>query len=515
MDRVKVWEEVGSPSEYFFVDLVGRPNCTLASVDRSLAKLAKPPVPHAQGALPSDTPTPARSGMIPGTAPQTAGIGVGAGLHAYSGLGAGAGLKATTGSGASAGASYGAGAGASYGAIAGAGSAGAGSAGAGAGAGAGTGASSRIPPPIRVPAVTSARRVSPDGTPVVPGGWASHVPSVEPPPDLFDPDNVYIQRGVVRTNCVDCLDRTNGVQQWIGVDALGQQFNALGLADTRVLNTQGTVVRMLVTLYSHLGDRIAKQYAGSVAHRKAGGGPSRPITQTKLFTTVARYYSNSFTDKIKQDALNLFLGVFRPLACPFPLWELESDFALHNSMITRYARFGACACCVLCLCLCPCMCPCLCVSFVYVCPGSTGSSCTGYGYCHNRNKSRSSRPSFGFTTPAPYLFSLKKKVTPSPIGSRNRSTSGVGVPKATCRACTGRTKRCLGTRASARCNAKFAWPPWKVETCWFSCQRALASRCVISYSELARLVSPLWCPLSCLCFKTRCTCCFLPWRCRS
>ena len=109
------------------------------------------------------------------------------------------------------------------------------------------------------------------------------------PPGLFKPENVYIQRGVVRTNCVDCLDRTNGVQQWIGVNALGQQLNALGIADTPMLNVGGTTVRLLLALYSHLGDRIAIQYAGSVAHRKAGGaGSSRPITQTKLFTSIAR-----------------------------------------------------------------------------------------------------------------------------------------------------------------------------------------------------------------------------------
>ena len=40
---------------------------------------------------------------------------------------------------------------------------------------------------------------------------------------------------------------------------------------------------------------------------------------------------------MKQDAMNLFLGVYKPLQCAWALWELESDFALHNSFITRCA----------------------------------------------------------------------------------------------------------------------------------------------------------------------------------
>ena len=37
----------------------------------------------------------------------------------------------------------------------------------------------------------------------------------------------YKQRGVVRTNCVDCLDRTNTAQFAIGKCALAFQVNSL------------------------------------------------------------------------------------------------------------------------------------------------------------------------------------------------------------------------------------------------------------------------------------------------
>ena len=41
--------------------------------------------------------------------------------------------------------------------------------------------------------------------------------------------NTKLQNGVARTNCIDCLDRTNAAQFVIGKRALGYQLHALGL----------------------------------------------------------------------------------------------------------------------------------------------------------------------------------------------------------------------------------------------------------------------------------------------
>lgn len=44
------------------------------------------------------------------------------------------------------------------------------------------------------------------------------------------------QHGVVRTNCVDCLDRTNTAQFAIGKCVLGFQLYALGVVENPVLD---------------------------------------------------------------------------------------------------------------------------------------------------------------------------------------------------------------------------------------------------------------------------------------
>ena len=44
-------------------------------------------------------------------------------------------------------------------------------------------------------------------------------------------NELQLQNGVVRTNCIDCLDRTNAAQFVIGKRALGLQLHALGFID--------------------------------------------------------------------------------------------------------------------------------------------------------------------------------------------------------------------------------------------------------------------------------------------
>ena len=50
----------------------------------------------------------------------------------------------------------------------------------------------------------------------------------------------------------------------------------------------------------------------------------------ELLTSIRRYYSNTFTDRLKQDAMNLFLGYYVPNLHPIHLWDMESDYYLHN-----------------------------------------------------------------------------------------------------------------------------------------------------------------------------------------
>ena len=120
------------------------------------------------------------------------------------------------------------------------------------------------------------------------------------------------QTGIVRTNCVDCLDRTNTAQFVIGKVALGLQLHALGnlkhIFDTFTIQFFNTIsgyiteppleydtdcIRMLEAMFEDHGDTLALQYGGSQlihrikSYRKESKWTSRAndITQT-----VRRYY---------------------------------------------------------------------------------------------------------------------------------------------------------------------------------------------------------------------------------
>ena len=49
-----------------------------------------------------------------------------------------------------------------------------------------------------------------------------------------------------------------------------------------------------------------------------------------MIERIRRYYSNLITDAEKQDAINLFLGYFVPSESEVDLWDLHTDYNLHN-----------------------------------------------------------------------------------------------------------------------------------------------------------------------------------------
>uniref|UniRef100_A0A667ZKW4 FIG4 phosphoinositide 5-phosphatase n=1 Tax=Myripristis murdjan TaxID=586833 RepID=A0A667ZKW4_9TELE len=139
--------------------------------------------------------------------------------------------------------------------------------------------------------------------------------------------------GVLRTNCVDCLDRTNTAQFMVGKCALAYQLYALGMIDKPKLQFDTDCVRLFEELYEDHGDTLSLQYGGSqLVHRVKTYRKIAPWTQHSkdIMQTLSRYYSNAFSDADRQDAINLFLQVYQPSESKPHLWELPTDFYLHQ-----------------------------------------------------------------------------------------------------------------------------------------------------------------------------------------
>ncbi|CAB3377732.1 Hypothetical predicted protein [Cloeon dipterum] len=142
-----------------------------------------------------------------------------------------------------------------------------------------------------------------------------------------------LQCGVVRVNCVDCLDRTNTAQFALGRSALGLQLCALGALDRPKLDFDTDCVRLLESLYEDHGDTLALQYGGSqLVHRIKTYRKTSPWTSqgNDIMQTVSRYCRNTFSDTEKQRTMNIFLGLFVPKDGEPQIWDLASDNYLHH-----------------------------------------------------------------------------------------------------------------------------------------------------------------------------------------
>lgn len=143
-----------------------------------------------------------------------------------------------------------------------------------------------------------------------------------------------LQSGVARTNCIDCLDRTNAAQFVIAKRALGHQLQALGVIDHPTVDYDSDAVNVFTHMWHDHGDTIAIQYGGShlvntmETYRKINQWTSHSRDMVESFK---RYYNNSFMDGQRQEAYNLFLGNYIFAQGGPMLWDLTSDYYLHHS----------------------------------------------------------------------------------------------------------------------------------------------------------------------------------------
>ncbi|KAI3754138.1 hypothetical protein L1987_53916 [Smallanthus sonchifolius] len=141
--------------------------------------------------------------------------------------------------------------------------------------------------------------------------------------------SAMFQKGVLRTNCIDCLDRTNVAQYAYGLAALGHQLHALGAIGSSKIDLDDPLAQELMEFYERMGDTLAHQYGGSAAHNKVFSerrGQWKAATQSQeFFRTLQRYYNNAYMDAEKQNAINVFLGHFQPHDGRPEVWELDSD----------------------------------------------------------------------------------------------------------------------------------------------------------------------------------------------
>ena len=122
------------------------------------------------------------------------------------------------------------------------------------------------------------------------------------------------QTSVVRTNCMDCLDRTNVVQSEVAKLFLTQQMRQAGiLAATEMLEGATSFMKVYKNIWADHADAISLQYSGTGALKtdftRTGKRTKAGALQDGV-NSVVRYIKNNFTDGPRQDAFDLLLGRF-------------------------------------------------------------------------------------------------------------------------------------------------------------------------------------------------------------
>ena len=124
------------------------------------------------------------------------------------------------------------------------------------------------------------------------------------------------QSAVVRTNCMDCLDRTNVIQSMLGRWTLTRQLIDLGVLRPGESAQDDQAFEVLFrNVWADNADVVSRSYSGTGALKTdftRTGTRTRAGALQDLNSSITRYVRNNFADGPRQDGFDLFLGAYRP-----------------------------------------------------------------------------------------------------------------------------------------------------------------------------------------------------------
>ncbi|KAJ5675602.1 Phosphoinositide phosphatase SAC1 [Penicillium macrosclerotiorum] len=137
------------------------------------------------------------------------------------------------------------------------------------------------------------------------------------------------QTSVVRTNCMDCLDRTNVVQSMLGRWAVTRQLMDAGvLRAGETANDDREFEDLFRNIWADNADVVSKSYSGTGALKTdftRTGKRTRAGALQDLNNSITRYVRNNFMDGPRQDGFDVFLGTYLPSDASFANIKLFID----------------------------------------------------------------------------------------------------------------------------------------------------------------------------------------------
>ncbi|XP_026332637.1 phosphatidylinositide phosphatase SAC1 [Hyposmocoma kahamanoa] len=160
------------------------------------------------------------------------------------------------------------------------------------------------------------------------------------------------QNGAFRTNCVDCLDRTNVVQSLL---AKRQLETSLQMLEVKLRNEQlpAWIVKLFNNVWADHADMISIQYSGTGALKTdftRTGKRTRIGLINDGINSLTRYYKNNFSDGWRQDSMDLLLGKYKvqdgegcSVRCPLRLQRNWRYYTFPSVLLFAMSMFCASA----------------------------------------------------------------------------------------------------------------------------------------------------------------------------
>ncbi|KAK2493000.1 hypothetical protein MC885_009363 [Smutsia gigantea] len=147
------------------------------------------------------------------------------------------------------------------------------------------------------------------------------------------------QEGVFRSNCMDCLDRTNVIQSLLARRSLQAQLQRLGVLHVgQKLEEQDEFEKIYKNAWADNANACAKQTGKRTQLGLIKDG----------WNSLIRYYKNNFSDGFRQDSIDLFLGNYSvdELESHSPL-SVPRDLKFLALPIIMVVAFSMCIICLL------------------------------------------------------------------------------------------------------------------------------------------------------------------------
>ncbi|KAG0781054.1 hypothetical protein G6F22_009758 [Rhizopus arrhizus] len=135
------------------------------------------------------------------------------------------------------------------------------------------------------------------------------------------------QTSVVRTNCMDCLDRTNVVQSTVSRWMLNRQLREAGiLQSTEVIENDEQFMQIFKNMWADNADALSISYSGTGALKTdftRTGKRTYIGAVNDLVNSILRYVKNNYLDGSRQDGIDLILGKYKVI----PIASLQAILA--------------------------------------------------------------------------------------------------------------------------------------------------------------------------------------------